>query len=383
MMLSQLITNHKIQKDMSVKNVCSLILALCTITTATKMYCQETAPLKSQIAKEIAYAKEHDPEIKMFLEMNTKLVTTELASILSSVSKIKHVNKQQGMFNKAINKFFFHIFPTPHNKDVFTGGSVVVLEEHQTPKLHALIDELAKAHNIPKPAVFLSTGGKLLNAYTMSLTRGASIIVIGEELIEKTSYEELKAVLAHELAHIKNNHNSKIIAAGFVSTLILPALVMLIYKDLSPLRVEVDAAEGSTSPYTVFLFTSTCASFLWIIAELYIRRSFEKEADLDAIKATNDPQSFINMLTVLEKDYIELFEPFNKAYDYTVDKIKEIETESYIHSWWLKTKASLLKSVMENAKKGALEEDLSDHPSIKSRKAYAQQVLDAQLPHAA
>ena len=109
-MLSQLITNHKIQKDIPVKNLRALILALCAITTATKMYCQETPPLKSNLAEEIIYAKEHDPEIKTFLEMNTEPITTEFASILSSISKIKHVKKQQGIFNKAINKFFFIYF---------------------------------------------------------------------------------------------------------------------------------------------------------------------------------------------------------------------------------------------------------------------------------
>ncbi|NUR82684.1 MAG: M48 family metalloprotease, partial [Nonomuraea sp.] len=71
------------------------------------------------------------------------------------------------------------------------------------PELHAVLDRLCALSDLDKPRLALSPS-QAPNAYTVGRTRRSATIIITEGLRQRLTPEELTAVLAHEVAHIRH-----------------------------------------------------------------------------------------------------------------------------------------------------------------------------------
>jgi heat shock protein HtpX len=73
----------------------------------------------------------------------------------------------------------------------------------EAPQLHGAVAELAARAGIPKPALHLIPGGQP-NAFATGRDEKRAAIAVTEGLLGSLPPEQLRGVLAHELAHIKN-----------------------------------------------------------------------------------------------------------------------------------------------------------------------------------
>src|SRR3989338_8033306 len=73
------------------------------------------------------------------------------------------------------------------------------------PHLHELVEEIAEEAKIPKPKVYI-VPSESPNAFATGPGYKNSIIAVTEGIIGLLSKEELKGVLAHEIAHVKNRY---------------------------------------------------------------------------------------------------------------------------------------------------------------------------------
>ncbi|WP_049972473.1 M48 family metalloprotease [Haladaptatus cibarius] len=94
-------------------------------------------------------------------------------------------------------------------------ASVVTADEY--PNLTARIRRLASGTDVPVPTVAV-TETPVPNAFTVGGPRSATIVV-STGLLESLGENELDAVLAHELAHIKNRDAMVMTLATFVPSL--------------------------------------------------------------------------------------------------------------------------------------------------------------------
>lgn len=76
------------------------------------------------------------------------------------------------------------------------------LEKDELPWLDSLVEGLSKKAGVRKPRIALLSSDEP-NAFVYGRTPGSSNLVLHTGLIESLSSEELKAVVAHELGHIK------------------------------------------------------------------------------------------------------------------------------------------------------------------------------------
>ena len=77
------------------------------------------------------------------------------------------------------------------------------LEETENPEIHSMVEELAAEAGIPKPGVY-RTGMSVPNAFATGRNPEKGVVCVTDGLIKSLNQEEIRGVIAHELAHIKN-----------------------------------------------------------------------------------------------------------------------------------------------------------------------------------
>ncbi len=102
------------------------------------------------------------------------------------------------------------------------GAKEISYEE--APWLHRIVEELSRRANIPKPPIYL-VPMEQPNAFATGRGPGHAVVAVTRGILEILDEEELKGVLAHELAHIKNRD---VLIASIAAT-IAGAISMIVH----------------------------------------------------------------------------------------------------------------------------------------------------------
>lgn len=78
------------------------------------------------------------------------------------------------------------------------------LSEEEAPHIHKMVEELAIAANIPKPKVGISPT-MVPNAFAYGRSKRSGHVCVTQGILNTLNRDELKAVLGHEISHIKHN----------------------------------------------------------------------------------------------------------------------------------------------------------------------------------
>ena len=89
-------------------------------------------------------------------------------------------------------------------KIVESSMGVHQLSEAEAPELHQIVAELAAEANIPKPKVGISNT-MVPNAFAYGRSKRSGHVCVTKGILGLLDREELKAVLGHEISHIKHN----------------------------------------------------------------------------------------------------------------------------------------------------------------------------------
>jgi heat shock protein HtpX len=76
-----------------------------------------------------------------------------------------------------------------------------VVEPHEAPQLHAVIDRLCAMADMPKPRVAIAYTD-LPNAFATGRSPSRAAVCVTTGLLDRLTKEEVEAVLAHELSHV-------------------------------------------------------------------------------------------------------------------------------------------------------------------------------------
>lgn len=129
------------------------------------------------------------------------------------------------MFAAGVNSFMIFIFATVmlgvqyffSDKLALASAGARVVEPNEEPELHAMIDRLVQAADLPKPKVAI-INSSVPNAFATGRSPSASAVAVTTGLMKVLDRAELEAVLAHELAHIKNRDVMVMTMASFFAT---------------------------------------------------------------------------------------------------------------------------------------------------------------------
>ncbi|MFC1926356.1 zinc metalloprotease HtpX [Chloroflexota bacterium] len=164
---------------------------------------------------------------------------------------------------------------------------VKYVSEKEEPDLHQMVAELARAAGIPKPKVGISRL-PIPNAFAFGRTRGDARVCVTTGILRLLSRDELRAVLGHEISHIKHRDMALITILSVV-----PMLCWFIAWGL----MWSGAGRNRNAGYTVLIGLGGFALYLVTnLLVLYASRIREYYADLGSIRIGNEPHHLATAL---------------------------------------------------------------------------------------
>ncbi len=181
------------------------------------------------------------------------------------------------------------------DKIAIMGTGARQIEKSENPRYYKIIEQLASENNLPMPKVYIMDE-PAPNAFATGRDPAHSCVAATSGLLEIMDDKELKAVMAHEMSHVKNyDIRVSMIVFG------LAAIVGLI-SDLG-LRMLFwnNRDEEDNSPVGVLfaLFTLILAPFVATMIQLAVSRQREYLADASAANMTSN-DDMINALRKLD-----------------------------------------------------------------------------------
>lgn len=166
--------------------------------------------------------------------------------------------------------------------------------ELDAPELHSLVAELSARAGIPKPRVFVIEEQQP-NAFATGRNPKHAAVAVTQGIVQLLDRSELRAVLAHELAHIKNRDI-------LISSVAAAAASLLSYLANATLFSSMfgggrDDEEGSGASG---ILLALVAPFAATLIQLGISRSREYSADETGARICGDPLALARALGKLE-----------------------------------------------------------------------------------
>lgn len=104
------------------------------------------------------------------------------------------------------------------DKLVLMSMGAKVVSESEAPQLHETITRLCAIADIPKPRIAV-VNNSVPNAFATGRSPRHAVVAVTTGIQQQLNKQELEAVLAHELSHIKNRDMMVMTIASFLSTI--------------------------------------------------------------------------------------------------------------------------------------------------------------------
>jgi heat shock protein HtpX len=183
----------------------------------------------------------------------------------------------------------------------------------QMPALYEAVNLLAARAELNQPPKLYYIPSEVLNAFAVGRPAG-SAVAITDGLLKTLSFDELLAVLAHEISHIRNNDLWIMgLADMFSRTTRLLSLIgqLLLWVNLPLLLI------GAVTINWLAILLLLLAPNLSALAQLSLSRTREYHADLNAVLLMGDADALASALMKIEQyqgDWMEqLFMPGYKV----------------------------------------------------------------------
>ena len=164
------------------------------------------------------------------------------------------------------------------------------ISEEEAPGLYQMVRELTTRAGLPMPTLHMIPSEQP-NAFATGRSPKHSAVAVTQGITKLLSEDELRGVIAHELAHIKNYDILTQSVAATVAGAITYLAYMLLWfgDDNSPL--------GFIAQLAMFLLAPIAASLI----QLAISRQREYSADATGAQLCGNPESLASALLRLEE----------------------------------------------------------------------------------
>jgi Zn-dependent protease with chaperone function len=174
------------------------------------------------------------------------------------------------------------------------------VDNDDEPRLCALVEPLSIAAGIPTPSVGV-IDSPVMNAFACGVTQKASVVVFTRGIIDNLDDDELSAVIAHELVHIRNGDTRLIAAANVfvrINTLIdrSSGWKPQQYRKVAPLLL----VPGLFLVYLGIALLSQLCLRLGFASRLLISSAREFIADAEAVRLTQHPAALLSALQLIQ-----------------------------------------------------------------------------------
>jgi len=176
------------------------------------------------------------------------------------------------------------------------GAKEVSREEE--PNLHNSVEEVANLAGIPKPRVYI-VNNDMPNAFATGRNPKHAAVAVTTGIMRLLNERELRAVMAHELGHIKNRD---ILIQSVVAT-VAGAITMIAWMLQWSMIFGGGRRDGRDNPMGIIALLATVilAPIAASLIRMAISRSREFEADATGARMVHDPDALASALLRLQQ----------------------------------------------------------------------------------
>jgi len=164
------------------------------------------------------------------------------------------------------------------------------------PKLHVMIDDIAKRAHLPKPKLYIIPGASP-NAFATGRDPKHAAVACTDGIMHLLSDDELKGVLAHEMAHVKNRDILITTIAATIAAVISYVATMARWAAIFGGGRDDNGGFGDIFALIVL---SILTPILALMLQLAISRSREYLADETGARIIKNPRALASALRKLE-----------------------------------------------------------------------------------
>lgn len=167
------------------------------------------------------------------------------------------------------------------------------LSPEEAPWLHSIVEDLARRAGVPKPRI-CSIPEEAPNAFATGRDPEHGVVAVTEGILRILSPEELRGVLAHEMAHIANRDILIQTIAGVMGSVIVMLANMLQFAAIFGGSRNNDG-EGGTNPLAAVAL-AILAPIAASLIQMAISRSREYLADETGARLCGQPLALAGAL---------------------------------------------------------------------------------------
>lgn len=168
----------------------------------------------------------------------------------------------------------------------------------EAPRLHAMVEELAARAEIPKPRVYVIPEMQA-NAFATGRNPEKGVVAVTEGIMQLLTERELRGVIAHEIAHIKNRDILISSVAATIASAITFIASAVRWGAMFAGHGRSDDDRGG-SPLGL-LAMAIVAPIAAVLIQLGISRSREYVADATGARISGDPEALARALERLHQ----------------------------------------------------------------------------------
>jgi heat shock protein HtpX len=223
-------------------------------------------------------------------------------------------------------------------------------------QLYNVIDELRIAAGLRyMPKVYI-IDADYMNAFASGYSEKSAMVAITRGLMEKLNRDELQAVMAHELSHIRHLDIKLTLTASLLANLTIMVIDILFYNLIFSNRGNSDS-RSRNSLFFIIILIRYLLPIISVLLLLYLSRTRELMADAGCVELMRNNQPLASALIKISADYSENSDKYSAITQETSHE--NIRREAYIFD---PTQAGIQAT-------SSISDLFSTHPSLETRLA--------------
>lgn len=177
------------------------------------------------------------------------------------------------------------------------------LDRKENKRIYNMVENLCMSQgmNMPKINIIFDDS---LNAYASGINERTYTVTLSQGIIQKLSDEELEAVIAHELTHIRNR-DVRLLIVSIVFVGIFSMLAQITLYAITHMRIRSSNSKSSGGIFLFMLVALIVAAIGFLFASLMrfaISRKREYMADAGSAEMTKNPLALAKALRKISAD---------------------------------------------------------------------------------
>lgn len=194
-------------------------------------------------------------------------------------------------------------------------------------QLYNVVEEMKIAASLQyMPKVYI-INADYMNAFASGFSEKSAMVAITRGLMEKLDRDELQAVMAHELSHIRHLDIKLTLTASLLANLTLMVLDIFFYQAMFSRRRH-SGSGGRNNLAVIIILLRYLLPVINILLLFYLSRSRELMADAGCVELTRNNEPLARALIKISGDYSQHHEEYAAQFQETAHE--NVRREAYL-----------------------------------------------------